>query len=148
MLQLHRETLGQVSIGPSFLLKADNADVNLSDFSVLETVELRCWGFDCSPEQACRTILAAPRLQRLRWTFPRFPMDRWGFYPYAVSITGQDMKWLQRVIEIVHEHELSLKNIIVVVESIGNDPYSTACLVPLERTAKLKNVSLKFVLQS
>jgi hypothetical protein len=36
----------------------------------------------------------------------------------------------------------------VVVESVGYDPYSTACLEPLERTAKFMDMSLKLVLQS
>jgi hypothetical protein len=65
LLHGHRESLRSIEIGA---LGREMININLLDFTKLETLNLSRWVFDFTPEIACATLLA-PKLRTFIWDF-------------------------------------------------------------------------------
>ncbi|EEP79579.1 predicted protein [Uncinocarpus reesii 1704] len=104
ILRVHRTSL--ISIDICDVEHRDNAPINFSDFTQLETLGINIYNLDCSPETASSTLLA-PRLRHLEISCAcRDELDElWR------DIKRNSMDWMLRFIQLALKQGSALRTI-------------------------------------
>jgi hypothetical protein len=105
LLAPHRSTLKSICIGP---LTGDAGCINVTAFPELKALELSRLQWECSPEQACSTILA-PKLENFTWNFEMYDRDseQWA------NFDQPEVDWLLSFAKLASTQKSALKEIVI-----------------------------------